>query len=94
MYGTTQFFVFDVFLFAVFSVVHATPAVRTTPLRQMDIGSLTCAQIWVRNVHTKRERGGGWWEVVGHKEVGTRDEDMPIKSHRHLYYDGTSKQVG
>ena len=35
--------------------VSIPPAVRPALLRQMDIGSLTCAQIWVRSVHTK-----GW----------------------------------
>ena len=33
--------------------VSIPPAVRPTLLRQMDMGSLTCAQIWVRAVHTK-----------------------------------------
>ena len=29
-----------------------TPTVRLTLLRRMDMGSLTCAQIWVRAIHT------------------------------------------
>ena len=33
--------------------VSIPPAVRPTLLRQMDMGSLTCTQIWVRAVHTK-----------------------------------------
>ena len=33
----------------------------------MDMGSVTCAQIWVRVVHTKGGRGG-----VRHKQVCTR----------------------
>ena len=32
--------------------VAVQPAVRPTLLRQMGMGSLTCAQIWVRGVHT------------------------------------------
>ena len=44
--------------------VSVPPAVRPTLLRQMDMGSLTCEQIWVRPVHTKRE--------VRHKHVCTR----------------------
>ena len=35
------------------------PAVRPTLLRQMDMGSLTYAHIWVRAVHTNVCVGGG-----------------------------------
>ena len=42
------------------------PAVRTTLLRQMDVGFLTCAQMWVSVVHTK---GSG---PVRHKKVCTK----------------------
>ena len=46
------------------------PTARTTPLRQMYLGSLTCAHIWVRAVHTK----GG----QRHKEVCTSDFNFGI----------------
>ena len=49
-YGTTQLFFF--LLCAVFRVF-IQPAVRPTLLQQMDIGSLTCAQIWVPAIHSK-----------------------------------------
>ena len=35
--------------------VFIPPAVMPTLLRQMDMGSLTCAQIWVRAVHAKAQ---------------------------------------
>ena len=41
-------------------------------LRQMDMGSLTCAQIWVSAVHTKRGGGG---EGIRHNQVCTRVVD-------------------
>ena len=37
--------------------VSIPPDARHTLLRQMDMGSLTCAQIWVRAVHTKGGQG-------------------------------------
>ena len=40
------------------------PAVRPSRLRQMDMGSLTRAQIWVRAVHTK---GAGQAQTSLHK---------------------------
>ena len=43
--------------------VSIPPAVRPTLLRQMDMRSLTCAQIWVHAVHMKGVR---------HKQVCTR----------------------
>ena len=44
--------------------VSIPPAVRPTLLRQMDMGSLTCAQICLRAVHMKG--------LVRHKQVCTR----------------------
>ena len=38
---------------AVFLCVTTPPAEGPTLLRQMNMGSLTCAYIWVRVVHTK-----------------------------------------
>ena len=46
--------------------VSVPPAVRPTLSRQMDIGSLTCAQIWARAVHTK---GGGGGQTQTNKPV-------------------------
>ena len=43
--------------------VSIPPAVRPNLLRQMDLGSLTCAQSWVRAVHTK----GGQAQTSLHK---------------------------
>ena len=43
--------------------VSIPPAARTILLRQMDMGSLTCAHIWVRAVHTK----GGQEQAGLHK---------------------------
>ena len=45
--------------------VSIPPAVRLTLLRQMDMGSLTCAQIWVLAVHAK----GGQAQTSLHKSV-------------------------
>ena len=39
--------------------VSIPPAVRPTVLRHTDMGSLTCAHIWVLPVHTKGWGGGG-----------------------------------
>ena len=50
--------------------VSIPPAVRPTPLRRMDMGSsLTCAQIWVRAVHTE----GGQAQTSPHKSRPRRD---------------------
>ena len=48
---------------AVFSCFHIPSAVRPTLLRQIGMGSLTCAQIWVRAVHTN----GGQVQTSLHK---------------------------
>ena len=48
--------------------VSITPTLMPTVLRHMDMGSLTCAQIWVRaRIHPKGGGGGGGG--VRHKEV-------------------------
>ena len=46
-------------MYTVFLYVTIPPAVSSTLLRQMDMGCLTCAQIWVCAVNTKGG-GGGW----------------------------------
>ena len=45
-------------LCAMFSCFHTTGCEAYTLLRPMDMGSLTCAQIRARAVHTKEERSG------------------------------------
>ena len=52
------------------------PALRRTLLRLMDMGSLTCAQIWVRVIHTNakwREGGGGSGTNKSAQELTRRD---------------------
>ena len=50
-----SFFFFFFFCVQYFRV-SIPPAVRPTLLRHMDMGPLTCAQIWVRAVHTKGDQ--------------------------------------
>ena len=79
-YDVTQRFVLlPVFCFR----VSIPPAVRLSPLRQMDMGSLTCAQIWMRAKHKKGR--GGWVVVVKHRQVCTR-----VDSETH--WDGDTSQ--
>ena len=40
------------------------------PLPQMDVGSLTCAQLWVRAVHTPSGKKGG--RGVRQKQICTQ----------------------
>ena len=40
-------------MYTVFLYVTIPPAVRPTLLQQMDVGSLTYAQTWMRVIHTK-----------------------------------------
>ena len=55
------------------------PAVRPTLLRQMDMGSLTCAQTWVRAVHTKGVGAeGGQTQTSLHKSwLGGIEKNCP-----------------
>ena len=46
-------------LYAVFSCFHTTGSVRPALVRRMEVGSLTCAQMWVRAVYVTHEGGGG-----------------------------------
>ena len=66
------------FFFIVSSVqcfcVSILPVVRCTLLRQMDMGCLTCAQIWVCAVHTK----GGQAQTSLHKGWHRRIEKQPL----------------
>ena len=50
------------------------PAVWPTLLRQMDMGSLTCAQIWVRAAHTK----GGQAQASLHKSRLGGTEELSL----------------
>ena len=70
-------------------LVFIPPAVRPTLLRQMDKGSLMCAQIWVNVIHTKGVR---------HKQVCTRvdqEEQLPIQKQTvpHLFLSGDQTNV-
>ena len=51
-----------------YSCVTVPPAVRRTLLRQMDMGSFTCAQIWVRAIRTK----GGQAQTIKSPQELTR----------------------
>ena len=63
-------------MFAVFSN-SLPPAVMRTLLRQMDIGSVTCGQMWVHAVHTKGVGvGGGGGEGGGQGGGGGRHEQV------------------
>ena len=59
------------------SCVHTTYS-RPTLLRQLNIGSLTCAQIWVRAVQIKREGGGGAGTNKSALELTRKDRRMPL----------------
>ena len=58
---------FSVFVFPYHWLVKLTLSF----LRQMDMGSSPCAQIWARAVRTKRARGGG---VIRHKLIESEQE--------------------
>ena len=51
--------------------VSIPPAVRPTVIRQMDMGSLTCAHMWVRAVYTRK--GGGSGTKKSAQELTRRD---------------------
>ena len=45
------------------------PAVRPTLLQHMDLGSLTCARIWVRAIHAKGGQALTRVESEGQKKI-------------------------
>ena len=49
------------------------PAVSPALLRHVDMGSLTCAHVWVRAVHTKRGEGRGSATNKSAQELTRRD---------------------
>ena len=59
--------------------VFTPPAVRPSPLRQIDMGSLTCAQTWVRALHIYiYTRKGGQGTNKSAQELARRDRKKPV----------------